>query len=375
MDWISSKLESLKKELLFRERVISDNYLDLCSNDYLGLRKNKEVIKAGITALEMGGSGAGASQLISGYTIQHKRLEEKLALFKEIPSCVLFGSGYLANLGLIPVLAEEGDLILSDEFNHASIVDGCKLSAAEKKIFEHLNYKQVETILERKRKYYKKVVIITDSVFSMEGDLANLMELSRLSDKYETILYIDDAHATGVVGKGKGSLQEFGIKWKENIIIMGTLSKALGCYGAFVCGSYTLISYVVNRARSLIFSTSLPPSICASALKAIEIIEKNPQIISDLKERAEKTYNFLKESHINTLWHKTPILPIIIGNEGKAFSISHRLKEKGILLRAIRYPAVPKGKARLRLTVSLGIEEENWFKALEEVINTIKQAS
>ena len=373
MDWLKLEIDSLKVSNIYRERVVSDRYLNLCSNDYLGLSKNKEVIEAGISVLLSHGVGSGASQLVSGYSEYHKKLEEKLSVFKEIPSCILFGSGYMANVGVIPAIGEEGDLILSDELNHASIVDGCRLSKAEKRIFPHLNYDELENVLQEERGNYRKIIVVTDSVFSMEGDIADLKRLSEICDRYDAILYIDDAHATGILGKGKGSLQEFNIKWKENIIVMGTLSKALGCYGAFVCGSEDLTKFIINKVRTIIFSTSIPPSLCASAIKSIEIIEENVHLVEELRRRAEVTYNIFKEENIEIKWHGTPILPIIVGDEGKALHISKQLMEKNILLRAIRYPAVPKGKARLRLTVSLSIEEGLWFRTIEQVLDILKK--
>ena len=375
MNWILKSLELIKGENLYRERIVSDSLVNLCSNDYLGLRKNKDVIKACVDACWDLGVGSGASQLVSGYTYWHKKLEDKLKEFKGTEGCVLFGSGYLANTGTIPVLAEEGDLILSDELNHASIIDGCKLSKAEVQIFKHRDYEDLYCKLKKLRHRFRKVLIVTDSVFSMEGDVADISVLRSICEEFDCMLYIDDAHATGVLGNGRGSLQEFGVEWKENIIVMGTLSKAVGCYGAFICGSSALIEYIVNRVRSLIFSTSLPPPICASAVKSLEIIERNVSLIEELKRRSEETYVFLKEKGVNVLWNGTPILPIIIGSEEKALNISQKLLSEGILLRAIRYPAVPKGKARLRLTVSLLYGREEWFKYLDVFVNTLKKLS
>ncbi len=372
MDWILKRLELIKSENLYRERIVSDNLINLCSNDYLGLRNNRDVVKACVDTCFALGVGSGASQLVSGYTSWHKKLEDKLKEFKGTEGCVLFGSGYLANTGTIPVLAEEGDLILSDELNHASIIDGCKLSKAEVQIFRHKDYEDLCSRLKKLRHRFRKVLIVTDSVFSMEGDVADISALRSICEEFDCMLYIDDAHATGVLGNGKGSLQEFGVEWKENIIVMGTLSKAVGSYGAFICGSSALVEYIINRVRSLIFSTSIPPPLCASAIKALEIIEKDVTLIEELKRRSKETYVFLKGKGVDVLWNGTPILPIIIGSEGKALSISEKLLSEGILLRAIRYPAVPKGKARLRLTVSLLYSTDEWFGYLDIVVNTLK---
>jgi len=372
MEWIRRRLELIKHENLYRYRITSDNFINLCSNDYLGFRRNKEIIKACIDACTSFGTGSGASQLVSGYTSWHKKLEDKLKEFKGTEDCVLFGSGYLANVGTIPILAEEGDLILSDELNHASIIDGCRLSRAEVIIFKHRDYDDLYDKLKRFRGKFNKVLVVTDSIFSMDGDVADISVLKDICEEFGCMLYIDDAHATGVLGEGRGSLHEFGVEWKENIIVMGTLSKALGSYGAFICGSSALVEYIVNTARSLIFSTSVPPPFCASALKAIEIIESFPFIVDELKRRAQETYSMLRNAGLDILWNNTPILPIIVGDEKKAVDISNKLLSKGILLRAIRYPAVPKGEARLRLTVSLSYGKDEWFKYIDDVIGTLK---
>ncbi len=359
MDWIKEILYDLKDKKLYRKRIEIGVFKDFCSNDYLGLRNHPEVVDAARKALEEYGLGSGASQLVSGYTKYHREIEEKLAQFKKTPRCVLFGSGYLANIGAIPVLADEGDLILSDELNHASLIDGCRMSKADRKIFRHRDYEHLREILVSERGKYRKVLIVTDSVFSMDGDVADLRELYSICAEYECMLYIDDAHATGTIGKGRGSLEELGLEWKENVIVMGTLSKALGSYGAFVCGSDEVIELLINRARSLIFTTSLPPAICAGAYKSLEIIERNPEMVSKLKERSSSIYKELKNLPFEVKYSGTPIIPIIVGDEGKTLEISRRLLEKGIFLQAIRYPTVPKGKARLRLTVSLRYTEND----------------
>jgi len=213
--------------------------------------------------------------------------------------------------------------------------------------------------LEKKRKSYRRVLIVTDSVFSMDGDMADIRTLLSVAEEFDCILYVDDAHGTGTIGEGRGVLREFGLKWTDRIVLMGTLSKALGSYGAFVCGSQDLVDLLVNRARSLIFTTSLPPPVCAGALKAVEILEKNPELVERLKERSLYIHRRLSELSLEVPFHGTPIIPIMVGEEEKALRISEGLLRSGILLRAIRYPTVPKGKARLRLTVSLRYREED----------------
>ncbi len=371
MDWIREILYDLESRRLYRRRIRREGLKDFCSNDYLGLRDHPDVVSAVKKVLDELGLGSGASQLVSGYTKYHEELEEKIAEFKGTESCVLFGSGYLANIGSIPVFAEEGDLILSDELNHASLIDGCRLSKADRIVFRHRDYEELERILREKRSRYKKVLIVTDGVFSMDGDMADLRELYRICGEYDCMLYVDDAHGTGTVGRGKGCLEEFGLEWRENVILMGTLSKALGSYGAFVCGSEGIIDLLVNRARSLIFTTSLPPLICAGAEKAIQIVEENPNMVDTLRERSKYIYKKLRDLGLDVRYGGTPIIPVMVGNEEEALRISKALLEKGILLQAIRYPTVPKGEARLRLTVSLRYTDEDieeLLQALTEVV-------
>ena len=368
MDWMRDLLYDLEDKNLYRRRVLREGLKDFCSNDYLGLKDHPRVVEAVKEALDRYGLGSGASQLVSGYTELHAQLEERLARFKGTPACVLFGSGYLANVGTIPVLTGEGDLILSDELNHASLIDGCRLSKAERRIFRHKDYQQLEEMLKRERHRFRKVLIVTDSLFSMEGDLADLGALYEISERFGCMLYIDDAHGTGTLGEGRGGLREFGLEWRENVVVMGTLSKALGSYGAFVCGSRELAELLVNRSRSLIFTTSLPPPLCAGALESLKILEENPGMVEKLKSLAKHVYGELSFLPLEVRFHGTPIIPLIVGEEERAVDISRRLMERGIFLQAIRYPTVPRGEARLRLTVSLRYKDED----LEELLESLK---
>ena len=370
MDWIREILYDLEDKNLYRRRILREGLKDFCSNDYLGLRDHPRVVEASKRALEEYGLGSGASQLVSGYTRVHAELEEELAQFKGTPACVLFGSGYMANVGTIPVLVGEGDLILSDELNHASLIDGCRLSRADKKVFKHRDYEQLEEILKKERHRYGKVLIVTDSVFSMDGDLADLKALYDLSERFDCMLYIDDAHGTGTIGGGRGGLEEFNLRWRENVVLMGTLSKALGSYGAFVCGSEEVVELLVNRARSLIFTTSLPPAVCAGALESVRIIDENPHMIERLREAERRLLDVLSELPYDVIYGGTPIIPVLVGDEGEALSISKKLLEEGIFVQAIRYPTVPKGKARLRFTASLRYSEGD-LELLSEALRSL----
>lgn len=372
MDWIREKLEELKLQSLYRVRLQREGLLDFCSNDYLGLKDHPEVIEASIRVLKDYGLGSGASQLVSGYTKHHRALEEKLAQFKGVPCCVLFGSGYLANLGTISSLIEDRDLILSDELNHASIIDACRLSKSKVLVFRHRDYKHLEELLQRERKNHRRCLLVSDTVFSMDGDVADVRVLKELSKDYDCMLYLDEAHATGIMGKsGRGGLELFGEGWEEYIILMGTLSKALGSYGAFVCGSKLLCELLVNKARSLIFSTSLPPSVCAGAKEAIELIEKYPELPQRLRALSAYINENLSALGFEVPFHGTPILPIMVYEEAKALAIRDHLLRKGLLVQAIRYPTVPRGKARLRLTANLKYKNEE----LELLLGALKEVS
>ncbi len=359
MDWIEEELEAIRKAGLYRARRLRENLLDFCSNDYLALSTHPEVVRASEEALCRYGLGSGASQLVSGYTEAHRELETYLAKFKGVPACLVFGSGYLANLGTIPALVGEEDLILSDELNHASIIDGCRLSKADRVIFRHRDHEHLEDILRRVRHRYKRVLLITDGVFSMDGDIAPIDRLYEICERYECMLYIDEAHATGTIGSGFGTLREFNLEWKEFVILMGTLSKAVGAYGAFVCGSSGLIELLINKVRSLIFSTSLPPSVCAGAKKSLQIIAESPHLVEKLRSMQRRIYSGLVDMGLDVRFHNTPIIPIMVGDERKAVELSERLLREGIFIQAIRYPTVPKGQARLRLTASLRYDEES----------------
>ncbi|MFN3869888.1 MAG: 8-amino-7-oxononanoate synthase [Aquificaceae bacterium] len=363
-------LEELKVKSLYRERRLREDLLDFCSNDYLALKDHPEVVEEAIRALKEIGLGSGASQLVSGYTKYHMDLEEALADFKGVPRCVLFGSGYLANLSLANLVGEE-DLILSDELNHASLIDGCRLSKAKVFIFKHRDYQHLEELLKKHRRNYRRCLIVSDSVFSMDGDIAHIPTLKGLAKAYDCMLYLDEAHATGVLGQeGRGSLEEFKENWEDYMIIMGTLSKAIGSYGAFVCGSEVLCQYLVNKARSLIFSTSLPPPVCAGAKRALEIIKENPSMVAKLRDLSRKIYEKIARIGLEVSFHGTSIIPIMVYREERAINIRERLLEKGIFLQAIRYPTVPLGKARLRLTASLRYKQED----IESLTEALKEA-
>jgi glycine C-acetyltransferase/8-amino-7-oxononanoate synthase len=280
----------------------------------------------------------------------HQTLEKEIAQFKGTERALLFNSGYQANTGVIPALAGQGDLILSDELNHASIIDGCRLSKATVRVYQHINMDSLEGILKRSSRF-KRRLIITDSLFSMDGDIAPLPEIVDLAEKYSALVMVDDAHGTGVLGeRGKGIVEHFGL-WGKVPIQMGTLSKALGSFGAFIAGSHDLIDYLINKARSLIYTTGLPPSVCASSLAALKILEEEPQLIGQLRENSLYFRKGMGELGYPIQDGKTPIIPLILGDPERTMETVKRLFDEGVFVQGIRPPTVPDGTSRLRITV------------------------
>ncbi|MFZ5802480.1 MAG: 8-amino-7-oxononanoate synthase [Candidatus Omnitrophota bacterium] len=320
-----------------------------CGNDYLGLTHHPETVRAARKALEKYGTGAGAARLISGSFGVHEALEREIARIKRKPKALVFSAGYLANLGTIAALAGEGDLVVLDKRCHASLIDAARLSGAELRVFPHKNYEKCEAILKRDGRAGKKL-LITDSVFSMDGDLADLVALADLRDRYQSMLIVDDAHGTGVLGeKGWGALEDFP-RMDSVDVVTGTLSKALGGLGGFAAASETVIDYLINKARPFIFATALPPACCASALKAIELLKTEPALRTKLWKNAETLHAGIQKAGFNLSPLTSPILPVILGEEQRAVEVSQGLLDRGLLVPAVRYPTVAKGKARLRVT-------------------------
>jgi glycine C-acetyltransferase/8-amino-7-oxononanoate synthase len=358
LEFINEELSELKQAGLYRSlkkidrtdgryvEINGQKLLNFCSNNYLGLANHPQVIAAAQAALEKYGAGAGASRLVSGNLELHERLEAKLAAFKSRPAALAFPSGFAANLGVIGSLVDENDTIIIDRLDHASIIDACRLSKAKLQVYPHKDMAALEKVLQRSAKLKKKL-IITDSVFSMDGDLAPLPEIVKLAKKYGALTMIDEAHATGVMGSGGRGLEEYyGLEGQVDIV-MGTLSKALGSLGGFVAGSAELIELLKNKARSFIYTTALPASACAAALAALELIEKDKTLVKTLWQNLSFLNTSYPISHLSS-----PIIPIIIGDAHKTVEISNKLFEQGFFLSAIRPPTVPAGTARLRLTLT-----------------------
>ena len=332
-----------------KDSVVTRNKKNLISfscNDYLGLSQNKEVIEAGIKAIKKYGVGSGASRLVSGNNSLYEKLEYLLASFKNGEAACVFGSGYLANTGVIPSLTTNKDLLIFDELSHASTNIGIKLSSSKSMKFNHNDTNHVEELLKKHRKKYISCFILTEGVFSMDGDRGRIKELAYLANKYDASIMLDDAHGFGVLGDGRGSQYELN-PVPEVLIQMGTLSKAIGSYGGFIVAPKTVVDLLHNKARSLIYTTALPPSILASAIKSLEIIKRNKSLVKKPYDNAKL---FCKLADLPE--PESSIVTIILKSENKAINASKILEKNGYYISAIRPPTVPINTSRLRLTFS-----------------------
>ncbi|OGX24042.1 MAG: 8-amino-7-oxononanoate synthase [Omnitrophica WOR_2 bacterium RIFCSPHIGHO2_01_FULL_48_9] len=356
-----------------REIIIDGKpVLNFCSNNYLGLADDPRLKEAAIECMQREGFGSGASRLVCGNMSAHAELEKRIMEFKGTEAALLFNSGYTANVGIISSLFGRGDIIFSDRLNHASIIDGILLSQAELKRYPHCDIQALEELLKDSSGYQRKG-IITDSVFSMDGDIAPLPEIVALAQKYGAMVMVDEAHAFGILGKkGKGAVEHFGLEGKINIQ-MGTFSKAAGSFGAYVCGSQELISFLINRARSFIYTTGLPASVAAASLKAVEIIAGEASLRERLWENTRYLLKGLKDSGFDTLQTQTPIIPLVVKEAPLALEFSKRLFAQGIFISAIRPPTVPPNTARLRLTVMATHRREDLDYTLEQLQKIAKE--
>jgi 8-amino-7-oxononanoate synthase len=343
----------------------------MCSNDYLGLSLHPLLKQAACGAISQYGTGAGASRLISGTGPLHEELEQRTAQFKGTDAALVFNSGYAANAGIIPAIASEGDVILSDSLNHASIIDGCRLSRATLEIYRHCDCDHLESLL-RKLSSSRRRLIVTDSVFSMDGDIAPLPEIASLAEKYSALLMVDDAHATGVLGQaGRGSAEHFGLSGRIHVQ-MGTFGKALGSFGAYVAGSRELIDLLVNRSRSFIYSTALPAPVCAASLAALNLVDHEPERRDRLLANREAFGQNLVAHGVNVASSPTPIVPILCGSSSNAVRISRELLDRGIFASAIRPPTVPEGTSRIRMTV-LATHSDQDLETASTVLGRMKR--
>jgi 8-amino-7-oxononanoate synthase len=340
-------------------------YRNFSSNDYLGLSSSPEIDGAARKALDIFPFGAGASRLLSGGTELHRSLEEKIAAFKGTESALLFNSGYHANISSIPALAGDGDVIFSDELNHASIIDGCRLSNARRIIYSHRNMENLSSLLHTESGNRK--VVITDTVFSMDGDIAPIDEIACLCSRFpDTILFLDDAHGTGVLGNGRGALAHFNMKPEPWIIQMGTLSKALGSFGAFIAASRDVTDWLTNTARGLIFSTALPSCLAAASAAAIDLVENNGALIDKLWRNQKKAVEGIKSAGFEIVSDETPIIAVLIGDTNTTVEFAEGLRLRGIYAPAIRPPTVK--NSRIRVTVSAAHTDDD----IDALIRTFK---
>jgi glycine C-acetyltransferase len=364
MDWVDEEIRVLKdtgryvpiRTLQTAQgawvRIDGRKLLNLCSNNYLGLAINPEVKKAMQEAIETYGVGAGAVRSIAGTMEIHIKLEEKIAQFKHMESSLVYQGGLLANLGTIPALVGKDDLVFSEELNHASIIDGVRLSSAQRVVFSHVSSASLEEKLKTERPKGKKALIVTDGVFSMDGDIAPLNEEAELGEKYDSMVYVDDAHGEGVLGDhGRGIVDHFKIGGKVDIE-MGTFSKAVGVMGGFVAGKKELIDYLKQKARPFLFSSALNPGEVAAIMKSIEIMDRDDSLLKKLWNNSDFLKEKLRNLGYNTGKSKTPITPVIIGGEKETIDLSKALYDGGVFASPIVYPTVAKGTARIRLMPS-----------------------
>jgi len=352
--------------------------INLASNNYLGLCDHPTLKEAALKATEQYGVGSGAVRTIAGTMKIHLELEEKIAAFKNVEACVVFQSGFTANAGTVSSILGKEDFILSDELNHASIIDGARLSRAKIKVFRHKDVAHCEELLKEVRNEPGRKLVITDGVFSMDGDIGPVDKLADLAEKYGAIMMVDDAHASGVLGRnGRGSVDHFNCHGRVDVQV-GTLSKAIGALGGYVCGSRDLIEYLYHRARPFLFSTSHPPSVAATCIAAFDLLESEPERIERLWENTRYFKQQLTSAGFDvggktTPASETPITPIIIGEGKLTMEFSKALFEAGLLATGIAFPTVPEGKARVRTIVSSEHTKAQLDRALEILAGTAKK--
>jgi glycine C-acetyltransferase len=364
LDFLKAKVDQLKADGVYRvlpivesanepEIVINGKtVLNLASNNYLGFANHPRLKAAAIKAVEQYGIGAGAVKTISGNQSLHDELEKALAVFKREEAAIVFQSGFNCNAGVIQAITDVGDLILSDELNHASIIDGVKLSKADKAVYKHSDMADLRRILSEKRASYTNILIITDGVFSMDGDLAKLPEIVELAEEFQCLTYVDDAHGSGVLGEnGRGTVDHFHLHGRIDFTI-GTLSKALGAMGGYVAGRQIMKEWLSHRARPLLFSTNLPPAVVGALLEALKLMSESDEANRKLWANGNHFKAQMAKAGFDIGHSETPITPVMLGDEALTVAFSKALLEKGIFVSPIVFPTVPKGKARLRVMVS-----------------------
>ena len=377
---LHTELIRLKEESLYRRRRISDSatgvrlrvdekeLLSFCSNDYLGLANHPDVIKALQQGAARWGVGSGASHLVNGHTSAHHALEEELAAFTQRPRALLFSTGYMANMGVIAALCGRGDYVFEDRLNHASLLDGGLLSQARLQRYTHNDANSLNQKLSARDGGEK--LVVTDGLFSMDGDIASLPDLCKVTQQQQSWLMVDDAHGFGVLGKnGGGCVENFGLSVDEVPILIGTLGKAFGTFGAFVAGSEDLIEFLIQKARSYIYTTALPPAVAEATRASLRLLQTENWRREKLQSLVEQFRSGAKQLGLILMDSETPIQPLLIGDNGRAMAMSEALKQQGILISAIRPPTVPEGTARLRITFSADHNEAD----VELLLNTLEK--
>jgi len=359
------KLRVLETQQLPVSRFDGREVINLSSNNYLGLTTHPKLRARAVEAIEKFGVGSGAVRTIAGTMSIHLELEEKIARFKHVEASVVFQSGFTANAGTVQAILGREDIIISDQLNHASLIDGCRLSRAEIKIFPHKDIEACENILKEIAGRKCRKLLVTDGVFSMDGDIAPLPQLVELAEKYGCIMMIDDAHASGVLGRnGRGTVDHYNLHGRVDVQV-GTLSKAIGALGGYVCSTRDAIEFLYHRARPFLFSTSHPPSVAATCLAAFEVLEEEPQLIDQLWANTRFFKEGLKKLGFNTGVSETPITPVIVGDAALAHEFSRQLFAAGVFAQSLGFPTVPEGKARIRTIVTATHTQEELNQALE----------
>jgi glycine C-acetyltransferase/8-amino-7-oxononanoate synthase len=389
-------MERMKKNLLERERAgtlrsleplirhgrgwvrlldSEDKLLDFSSNDYLALSEHPEVIGASRKYLEMFGAGAGAARLMSGDLEINHLLEQEIAGLKSREAALTFGSGYLANIGIIPALAGRGDLIITDRLSHASIYDGCLLSGAMTIRFRHNDLAHLEQILQEKRSQFNGCLVVVESIYSMDGDRCPLLELVQLKKRFDFMLMVDEAHATGVYGEnGAGIIEEDNVSDGVDIA-MGTFGKALGSYGAYAASSREVVDFLVNKARTFIYSTALPPAVVGATLAALYLVKSEPQLRLDLHTKVAFFKKHLRKNGLRDDPGPSQIIPVMVGDSGKALAIAKELRENHFYVKAVRPPTVPEGTARLRFSITRYHQEEDLKRCAKVLATALRNIS
>ncbi len=389
LGWLRTSLVDWKSRgLYFRPRVLDGEQKPVCtfdgkqvinlsSNNYLGLATHRALRRAAVDATRKLGVGSGAVRSIAGTMRSHLQLEEQIARFKNTEACVVFQSGFAANAGTVSAVLGKEDLIISDALNHASIIDGANLSRAKKMVFQHRDLAHCERLLQETRDWPGKKLLITDGVFSMDGDIAPLPALCDLAEKYSCIMMVDDAHSSGVLGRGgRGSVDHLGCHGRVHIQV-GTLSKAIGSIGGYVCGSRDLIEFLYHRARPFLFSTSHPPSVTATCQAAFSLLDspEGERLIKKLWANTAFFKKRLKNLGFHTGSSETPITPIMVGDAARAFEFSRQLFDQGVFAMAIGFPTVPEGQARIRTIVTATHKRAELLQALDTLARVAKQLS